>query len=1180
MTPLTARDGTLIAGINSFGYGGTNAHVVLEAAPTQETKQTNRVEARPYLYPLSARCEPALLEQAANHARLLGDACDPGALTRAAAIQRDHLRHRLVVSGRDVETLQAALHDFHAGSQHHEALTYGQPQAGDGRIVFVYSGMGPQWWRMGRTLYETEPVFRAVAGRCDKVFTSLAGWSVLEEMLRDEATSRMAETEIAQPANAVLQIALTELLESWGIRPDAVVGHSVGEVASIYRAGVYSLEDAMRVSWQRSRLQAKTAGMGGMLAVGLSPEEADSWVTHYGHDVAVAAVNSPTAVTLAGRREVLDLIDTRLQEEQRFSRFLRVEVPYHSPVMDVIKDELFEELAILRPQAPNMPLYATTSGQRVEHVCHDAAYWWENVRGTVRFADAIDAMMDDGYRIFVEIGPHPVLLNALQQNMQKQGVDGIGVPTLNRKKNEWEAITGTLARLYTLGCDVDWQAYNGDGPFVPLPTYPWQHKAHWLESVAAARDRLPHQGHPLLTRRLTQPGFWWQSSLNLHTFPYLVDHEVNDAVLFPGSGFLEVALAAADEAGGLPVLEQVHFLKAMELGDGKVARLHIEINRDEHRFFIHGTHDDTHWNLCCTGEILDQESRPSALYTRPDKADFGERLDAEILYNTLEKRGLVYGTCFRAVTGFYRRPGEVLAEIALHEDLSDEGYFVHPCLLDACFHSLIASTSGDERQRILPEGLERLRIYEPAGRQLMCHGRVRRVDAGHIVGDLTLISWDGRIIGQVDGLSCRILPNPHLESLDHKLTRWSYLRNWEEATPSEPLPAIRWIAIGAAPMENTLPVVQEAEQFTGPGILLLPDDSSGEAVRDTLHRLPEGEPVWVLDLRPLSVQTPQDDVLIDKSAAMSMAFLETVNALPANRIARYCLVTRAVESLSDELPGLVGAPLSGLARTVMTERPDLQLTCLDLEQGCSTDTPRILNLLASAGDEQELALRGDKLHVCRLVHHEHMAEVVRPPEIAPSGTPFILKQGEKGDLDSLQLHRKTLPSLKPDEVLLEVVAVPLGFKDVLKGLGLISNTALQNTFFGHGMGMEGCGVIRAVGSKITHVKVGDRVAGFATNFLSSHLVAEGKRVARIPDNLSFEEGGNLIAFMTSWYALIDVARLRQGERILIHGATGGVGLAAIEIARMLGAEIYATAGSDEKRAWLRETMGIQYNLFS
>ncbi|WP_163865693.1 type I polyketide synthase [Myxococcus eversor] len=1185
-----------IAGVNSFGYGGTNAHVVLaEPPPRVATLTPRRPEGRPLLLPLGAKSPEALSALAGRYATWLETGRGtPEQLCRDAAVHRSHPRHRLALRGTSRETMATSLRAFSKGQRDVPGLDFLAEPPERHKVLFVYTGMGPQWWAMGRQLLATERVFRDAVEECDVLFRELAGRSIAEELARDEASSRITRTEVAQPANAVLQVALTRLWASWGVVPDAVVGHSIGEVGAAWASGALDLRDALLTAFHRSRLQQRLAGHGAMLAVGLGPDEALEWVQRHGPGIAVAAINSERSVTLAGERAPLERVASELAAAQRFHRFLQVEVPYHSPLMDPLQGELLTALKPLRPRAPGIPIYSTVSGRRMEPgERHDATYWWNNVRGSVRFAQALRQAVEDGHGAFVEVGPHPVLASSIRDVLSASKARGEVIASLVREAPEQETMAAALGRLHVLGAELSWPGYFGAGAYSGAPRTPWQRKTYWEESPRSARRRRAFVGHPLLMDSEPGPAPTWTAELNLAALPYLADHRVAGSLLFPGAGHVELALAARHALTGDArcCIEELELTSAMLLREDSSPRVRLSFSSETSSFHVQRQEEEQQPVVCARGKLVSTGRATHTVDVAALQARMSDLTDADTLYAALERRGLSYGPAFRAVTTLHRASGEVLARLSLPSSVDERGYHLHPVLLDAAFHSLIAAATEEAKHDIVPTGIERLQVLGLPGRELFAHGRLLSVSGATLRGDITLMTEDGTVLAEITGFTCRLLPR--VASDDAALMERSvYLRQWERIEPAEPAAReeVTWVVLGGS-----------APEAGARGWHHVTDAISLDTI---VGGLPEQERVRLVDLRWLD-SAPESETPVFRGTDAAEALLRGVQALRPGRIERYYLITTRAELVSasvegtpgakplpgasdatvlgntaptfaveqPDLPSLEHAPLLGLARTVMTERPDLRFTWVDLD-AAPTSVEALLVRLRGLGEEQEVAEREGLFHASRLVRGtltsaQSLAE--GPPLMpVPEGMGYELVLGEEGRLDTLGFVPRARHAPGVGEVEIEVETTALGFKDIMKALGLLSARVKQNTYIGDAIGMEGAGRISAVGAGVTDFAVGDRVYGVAPGFVASHVVLPAGHVVKLPAHLTFEEGANLIVFMTVYHALVRVARLRRGERILIHGATGGIGLAAIEVARWCGADIIATAGSDEKRQYLRE----------
>lgn len=543
------------AAVNSFGYGGTNAHVLVQEPPAPvQTEAPARDSIR--IFPVSARSGSALHEVAGRYAKQLSsDLSQDGAqrLKTAATARRAQHYLRKGFIYRDADDLLAQLNTYAASD---EAAPPRALVEGISDPVFVFSGMGPQWWGMARALLERPGIFRDAAAEIDEVFQEISGWSVIAELLRPQADSRVSRTEIAQPANFLVQSALAKHLQQFGIRPTAVVGHSVGEVAAAYVSGALSLRDAATVSFHRSRLQAKTAGSGGMLAVGLDAEEAQRRAARFGSAVCVAAINSTAATTLSGDSAALQTLHDELAGDGIFARMLHVEVPYHSQLMDPILGELATALAGLTPRKAAVPVYSTVTGEKM----HSAAfaepdYWCKNVRDSVLFAKAVDTLIVDRYRVFLELGPHPVLLGNIRESFVRHSVSGAAIQTLHRDQDDEQSVLQAIADLYAVGAiDAPGQAdiyESGVVPHMDLPKYPWSQEEVWEEDPLTLRARYGDADRfALLGDRVDALTPQWEVTLAPANLPWLPDHTVLGSVVLPGTAYLDAALSAVRQRSG------------------------------------------------------------------------------------------------------------------------------------------------------------------------------------------------------------------------------------------------------------------------------------------------------------------------------------------------------------------------------------------------------------------------------------------------------------------------------------------------------------------------------------------------------------------------------------------------------------------------------------------------------
>ncbi len=615
LEPWPVASGPARASVNSFGFGGTNAHVVLEEAPPVEAPAQRHTEAgerqRPCLIAFSAHSPEALQAMGQRYCDFLKERPDEHILDDFAATltrRRSQHEHRLALVGSSREDLISKLATLRSADPHPDIIRGRASLRQRSKLALVCSGMGPQWWGMARLLLEQEPVFRRAVERCDAALLPYTDRSLLAEMLADETTSRMGETEVAQPANFALQVALVELWRSWGIEAEAFVGHSAGEVAAAYLAGALTWEDAIRVLYYRSHLQQRTTGQGRMMAVGLSYQDMQQVLKGYEDRVSVAAINSPQSVALVGEAGALEAIAGALEKQGVFCRYLHGRVPYHSHYMDALRPELLAGLKDIAPRVPDVPLYSTVTGTLVERALHNKDYWWRNVREPVFFAATMEQLLQDGYNVFLEISPHPVLAGSIAECASRHKQEATILASLRRKEHDQLMMLSALGTLYTMGYDVNWQAFfSGDHRLLRLPSYPWQRARYWSESDISMRERLGLLEHPLLGHRVKSPTPSWVHRLGKLRTPYLSDHQIMGAVVLPGSAYVEMALAAANLVfgKGAYAVEDIAFHKALFLSDEQDTPLHMELDTRKGIFTVHSEKRETEleWTLHATLKI-------------------------------------------------------------------------------------------------------------------------------------------------------------------------------------------------------------------------------------------------------------------------------------------------------------------------------------------------------------------------------------------------------------------------------------------------------------------------------------------------------------------------------------------------------------------------------------------------
>lgn len=1137
--PTPQEKETLRVGVNSFGYGGTNAHAILESAPIQAPVKSAPTPDKLKVIPFSANSEKALRDLAGKLAFQLGQSPAPTLddVAYTAAHRRSHLDFRYAAVVENLAQLREMLIAASTG-QPQPMLAEGSVERDPKGLVFVYTGMGPQWWAMGQELIREIPLVSDTIDEIDVHFKKLSGWSLREAMMASEKDSRMERTEVAQTANFALQVALTRLWKTYGIEPAAVVGHSVGEVSSAYVAGVYSLEDAVRVSYHRSRVQQKMAGQGAMLAVGLPEADALKLIAGV-NGVSVAAINSFSAVTLSGDKEALEQLAARLEKDGVFHRFLRVEVAYHSPQMDPLREELLEVLAPIVPHPPTLPIYSTAFGSEVPYETWDAHYWWVNVRESVRFADAIKVILQDGYSGFLEVGPHPVLGNSIKECAAHLGKRVRCHISLKRKEPEFRTLLVSLGDLYCAGRTVDWSAFApASARFLPAPAYPWQRQKHWVESERGRIDLFGNPGPVYLDTPLEGPGARWEVEVNRNYFPFLFEHRVQDQAVFAGMGYVEAAITAAQRLYGSRtlVLENVSFEKVLIVDYSKLQYLITALDPIDGRFAVSSRVDGEEDSVLrhCRGRVWPQNE---AAQPTLDMAALREKcavpVEKDAFYDKLARRGLHYGPAFRPTADI--RVGEdcFLVRIDAGAMAGEEYHPLHPTIYDAAVQPVLYCAGGE--RLFVPFLCEKITYYGKPGEECYAYGEVHRQTDTAIFGEIWLLDPEGRVLAQMSGAICQLIETEiKADALDlYYETTWKRTAALET---SEPVDGSRILVLGdGAKIASEIPGAITGELSNAPDrdrIIVVFDLSS-----DLLA--PVGRVVAILQ-QIIQSREQRTDVTIVTTGARAV--------LP-----------------DDHLTNLPAYPLGVVGLVAQNENDFLTVRSLDFP---SLDgIAPIIAAEIAAGGSGDFAYRNGERFESVLDVYDSEANARKYARTSLE-EPVALRVGAKGHFDEIHFEPAARSEPAEGEIEIRVHRAAINHEDLLKIEGRLHPAAEEATFNGSAIGMECAGVVVKAGPGSAFSE-GDRVVALGRDCFRSYATVREIFTTKIPHAFSMDAAGIPVVFLAAYRGLVDIAHLRKGERVLIHSATGGLGAAAISIARKVGAEIFATAGTDEKRESLR-----------
>ncbi|MDD9943607.1 MAG: alpha/beta fold hydrolase, partial [Myxococcales bacterium] len=1121
-------------------------------------------------------------------------------VARTLAEQRSHHRCRAALRGTDgaVEQL-AALAE---GQQSVSGVVRGTSAGRDRRVAFLFTGQGSQRAQMGRRLYQESALFRAHLDEVAEAFRPHLGRPLFDVLFAEAETDDAAlldQTGWTQPALFALEVALARTWQAWAVAPDLLVGHSIGEIAAAHIAGVMDLEDACTLV--AARATAMQALPGGAMA-SLGATEADAMALA-GDEVSLAALNAPGQTVVAGTYSAIDGLIERADAAGIKARRLQVSHAFHSAMMEPMMEGFIAKTGQLRFRPAQIPLVSNVTGRMLapEDLC-DAAYWARHLRGAVRFTDCVEVALQEGVDTFIEVGPRPSLCGLVARCAQAHDAAPSCLPSLRRGEDDLRDLSESLMTWHASGGHVDWEAVFSElgGRPVRLPTYRFAHQHYWLEGGAGRAEQggLGHHAHPWLGRGgplADSTSRVYTAEISRVQVPFLADHRVFDQVIVPGTALLETARAAArelDTQDGTWHVADLTIHRPLQLANEDGASgvaLQTSLRRGDagegtlriHSAPVQDNAPRGQWTLHASARLLEADPHVNGSHAAPGMPPADEHaLDVSELYDDLAELGLGYGDGFRCLRAAWRDDRGLWAKLELPEVLHGTAtpYGLHPALLDSALHAVFLALREDTGAPLdhvmVPFEWRGYRAPDPSRDpcapvvEAFVHVTRVRCARDSVQAALDLYDEAGVAVAHVDEITMRRADRAALTGVAAQAQQAQFRLRFQPVGLQAPdeLPGA-WNLYCEDASHPWLQPLQALLESTGGRVTLLDD---------LPPVLPEGRLVCLWTPGPGAFATTGDggaDIpgLSQRLGEQGLAMLQRLVAppaaerlsLPPNRslaprprgpgritwLTAGCSEADGPKS-SPESGHWVARALWGMARTARHEHPELDLTLIDLEPGqgalCGKNLDALWLALRSRG-EPEVAIRDGATLAARLIARGD-GDALELPQAGG----YQLKSEQKGSLRGLRFVPTEPTEPRQGQVAVEVRACALNFRDVMDALGMYGGQdTLENDF---------AGVVTAVGQDVADLRVGQRVFGMATGALGNGAVAERQLVAPVPEGLSFEQAATLpIAFLTALYALEDLAKLKPGERVVIHSAAGGVGMAAVQLAKSLGAEVFATA---------------------
>ncbi|MBL3656243.1 type I polyketide synthase [Fulvivirga sediminis] len=992
---------SLKAGVNSFGWGGTNAHTVIEEyTPKACSISLEKYDHAKYLLPLSARSEQAFFKNIENTLHYLrtqvnGVSYQFKNICKLAGTKRQHFEYRTTFSAANKDEMIEQMSSFLTSNKQWSAAI---PTSEKDKMVFVFPGQGSQWLGMGKQLFETEPVFAKTILACNEEWNKYTDWSLVDQLFATEDNTRLAEIDVIQPLLSAVQIGLGKLWLSLGLMPDAVVGHSMGEVAAAYISGAISLNEAAQIICTRSKLMKTVSGKGGAMAVTeLTVEQAEKLIVQY-PSVSIAVNNSPKSTVIAGNELAIEEIIEVLDNEGKFAKRVKVDVASHSSQMDPLKTALKDSLTI-QPTNSQITLYSTVKNQQLAGTELTEEYWADNLRESVKFASVMEQLIQDGYKTFIEVSPHPVLITSMQECLEANQQKGIITYSLYRDKPELDEIYNNLTNLFENGGYIRWDKLykNVNSYHTLLPNYAFDRANYSLtERILIDKNK---NGHPWIGREIKLANLpeihFWEAHININQFPFLKDHQVNNVIVLPGASYVEMLLAALTEFSGSNHCEIVNleFKNTVTFQNNESVKIQLKIHDEDNGLssfkFYHESQDQ--WILTAQGQYhIKDEVRSYNL--EKFKSVAGEIIEGATYYENLQKIGLQYGPLFQGISQIIIDNENIKTTVKVDSRLAGmiKKYHFHPAIMDSCFQAIFANSSqnnNDDYRTTYLTKIGNIEVFNdiPSNSELQVNVKIHPQNSedqhSEIVADLFIYDQNGNALLKADKVCGKILTISDFHQED---SEWFYQINWlkTELIKKQSTPAKKNCLIITDAYTTAHQLANKLIK-NGHSVDIICSKIDHHVISGVkAHRVSFADPEHLKSSILQLNMHDKDDVIFffnkelrhekfqvkTESAFHLITALKAINELHLKQYPKLTLVTNGGKPIESSMINVEHAPLIGLGRVIANELPQFETQQIDLSlHANNVEIDALVNLLQNKlAKEPEVAIRNNSTYVARL----------------------------------------------------------------------------------------------------------------------------------------------------------------------------------------------------------------------